>query len=83
MKIDNYIRSENILNSYIPLMDIRVVKLTEREMIVIKEVYKNFESYLKGKTRDTWLKLIEDQSILVIDNYVVHNSYVVKNSETN
>ena len=64
-------------------MDIRVVKLTEREMIVIKEVYKNFESYLKGKTRDTWLKLIEDQSILVIDNYVVHNSYVVKNSETN
>ena len=64
-------------------MDIKVVKLTEREMIVIKEVCKKFESYLKGKARDTWLKLIEDQSILVIDNYVVHNSYVVKNSETN
>ena len=33
MRIDNNIRRVKILNSYIPLIDIEAVKLTEKEMI--------------------------------------------------
>ena len=37
---------------------------------------------MKGEARDTWLKLVRDQSILVTDNYAVDNTYAVENFET-
>ena len=38
---------------------------------------------LKGEAIDTWLKLVEDQLILAVDNYSVDNAFGVDNFETN
>lgn len=36
---------------------------------------------LKGNARDTWLKLVKDQSVIDRDNCVVNNTFGVKNFE--
>ena len=50
-----------------------------RKLVAIKEVYRKFRSCLKGEAREVWLKLVEDQPILAIDNYVIDNTFGVEN----
>ena len=54
-----------------------------KKLVAKKEVYRKVGSCLKGEARDTWLKMVEDQPILAIDNYVIDNTYGVLNFETN
>ena len=54
-----------------------------KKLVVIKEVYRKVRSCQKGEARDTWLKIVEDQPILAIDNYAIDNTYGVLNFETN
>ena len=44
----------------------------------IKETFRKFRACLKGDPRDKWIKLIEDQLVLTLDNYEVDNTYGVK-----
>ena len=53
------------------------------KLTAIKEVYRKFRSCLKGDERDTWLKLVEDQPILVVDNYAIDNTFGVENFKNN
>ena len=53
------------------------------KLVAIKEVYRKFRFCLKGKARDTWLKIVEYQPILATDNYAIDNTYGVENFETN
>ena len=32
-----------------------------QKLVTIKEVYRKFRSCLKGESRDTWIKIVEDQ----------------------
>ena len=52
---------------------------TKNKLIAIKEVYRKFRSCLKGQPRDTWLGLIEQQTVLAVDNYDLANTHSVEN----
>ena len=47
---------------------------SRNNLTVIKEVYREFRSCLKGEARDKWLILVNYQLILTADDYVVNNT---------
>ena len=50
-----------------------MAETTRNKLRGIKEVYRKFRLCLKGEAGDTWLNLVEDQKILVVDEYTVDN----------